>query len=501
MAYIPPNSTVQYFSDLGLSRDDTLYFSSVSSKNAYFNNLTKIATEESLTYVSREKGIIRSQLPMSTAINIGYLRYKNTSFENFWFYAFVTDVEYINNGLTEIHFEIDNMTTYMGIFTLGECFVERQHVLNDAIGANICDENLAFGDYKYRSVSKTGDMQDAVCVVLSTVDRDGTTDAHSSSAGGIYNGCALFSLATQKAVDDYITKLTDNAKSDAIISMCMMPSLFATQNLQHKEYSFDKPYTEIDGYTPRNNKLFIYPYNYISVTNCEGNYADFRYEFFSGNKASFSAEGLISPNPEIVLTPVFYKNAAGYNYSEKITLSGFPSCAYSIDSYKAFLAQERSNVAISVLSAIDSGTLRTVSAAGQLVNAAGVGVGEKIGGIMASMYDYSQKPPQSGGSAGSSTLYSAGGKDFYFLQKNISRNYAEMIDNYFDMFGYAVRQHLTPNMNARPNWTYCKTVGCIVHGNMPASAARDIESMFDNGVRFWKNHNNIGNYSLDNAPA
>lgn len=140
MTYIPPNSTVQYFSDLGLSRDDTLYFDSVSSKNTYFSNLTKIASEESLTYVSREKGIIRSQIPMSTAINIGYMRYKNTNFENFWFYAYVTEVEYINNGLTEIHFEIDNMLTYMGVFTLGECFVERQHVLNDAIGANICDE-------------------------------------------------------------------------------------------------------------------------------------------------------------------------------------------------------------------------------------------------------------------------------------------------------------------------------------------------------------------------
>lgn len=518
MAYIPPNSTVQYFSDLGLSRDDTLYFGSVSSKNTYFANLTKIASEESLTYVSREKGVIRSSLPMSTAINIGYMRYKNTSFENFWFYAFVTNVEYTNNGLTEIHFEIDNMMTYMGVFTLGECFVERQHVTNDTIGANLCDENLAFGDYKYRAVSKTGDMQNAVCVVLSTITADGETPATSSAAGGIYNGCALFSLSSQEAVDTYIKKLTDNAKSDAIISLCMMPALFATQNLNHKEYSFDKPYTDIDGYTPKNNKLFIYPYNYITVYNSDGNFADFRYEFFSGTKAAFSAEGLISPNPEIVLTPVFYKGSGStYNYAEKIVLSGFPSCAYSVDSYKAFLAQERSNVAVSVMSAVNTETMRSISAAAQVAGAAipaigatlggiggaaaGLAVGNTVGNTMSELYRYSQKPPHAGGSQGNSVVYSAGGKDFFFLQKNITRNYAEMIDNYFDLFGYAVRQHLTPNMNARPNWTYCKTIGCIVHGNMPSSAARDIESMFDNGVRFWKNHNNIGNYSLNNAPA
>lgn len=500
MTYIAPNSTVQYFADLGLSKTDTLFFSSVSAKNTYFSNIDKIATEEALSYVSRQKNIIRSSLSMAVAANIGYLRYRNTSFENFWFYAFVTDIEYMNNGLTEIHFEIDPIMTYMGVFSLGECFVERQHTLSDEVGDNLCDERLEYGDYKYRSVSKTGDMQDAVCVVLSSVDKDGEA-ASSSAAGGVYNGCALFSLSSQDAVDAYITKLTDTAKSDAIISMCMMPALFATQKLQHKEYAFDKPYEDIDGYVPKNNKLFIYPYNYITVTNCEGNFADFRYEFFSGTKASFSAEGLISPNPEIVLTPVFYKGASIYNYAEKITLSGFPSCGYAIDSYKAFLAQERSNVAISVLSAVDSGSLRSVSAVGQLAGAAGVGIAGNIGGLMANMYDYSQKPPQAGGSPGNSTVYSAGGKDFYFLQKNITRNYAEMIDNYFDMFGYAIRQHLIPNMNARPNWTYCKTVGCVVHGNLPASDARAIESLFDSGIRFWKNHNNIGNYDLNNKPA
>lgn len=82
----------------------------------------------------------------------------------------------------------------------------------------------------------------------------------------------------------------------------------------------------------------------------------------------------------------------------------------------------------------------------------------------------------------------------------ITKNYASMIDDYFTMYGYAVRNTLTPNMNARPNFTYVKTKGCIVHCNCPAEDARAIEEMFDNGIRFWKNHNNIGNYNLNNSP-
>ena len=75
-----------------------------------------------------------------------------------------------------------------------------------------------------------------------------------------------------------------------------------------------------------------------------------------------------------------------------------------------------------------------------------------------------------------------------------------MIDSYFDSFGYAIRKVGTPNMNARPHWTYCKTIGCVVHGDLPADDARQIERMFDNGIRFWKNVDELGNYSLDNSP-
>lgn len=500
MTYIPPNSTIQYFSDLGLSRDDTLYFDSVSSKNAYFANLTKIASEESLTYVSREKGVIRSSLPMSTAINIGYMRYKNTSFENFWFYAFVTDVEYVNNGLTEIHFEIDNMLTYMGVFTLGECFVERQHTISDNIGDNICDERLEIGDYKYRAITNSETTATLSIVVLATVDKDGTA-GNGGIDGNIYNGCQLLKFRSAADVNAFLNKLTDEQKSSAIVSMNMIPESYAGNTINHHEIVIKKPYTDIDGYKPKNNKLFIYPYNYISVTNLQGNFADFRYEFFSGTSAYFTIEGMLSANPELIMTPVNYKGAQK-NYSEKMSLSGFPSCSYAIDSYKAYLAQERSNVAIDALSSMSSGDLRAVSQAAQLLqNVPGAGVLSSVASITGEMYKYSQRPPQAGGNQGSDTLVNLGQKDFVFIQKNITRNYAEMIDNYFDMFGYAVRQHLVPNMNARTNWTYCKTIGCIVHGNMPASAARDIESMFDNGVRFWKNHNNIGNYTLNNAPA
>ena len=105
------------------------------------------------------------------------------------------------------------------------------------------------------------------------------------------------------------------------------------------------------------------------------------------------------------------------------------------------------------------------------------------------------------GSAVADNMWAHVEKCFRVNKMCITKNYGMMLDSYFDMFGYAIKQHGVPNMNARPNWTFVKTIGCNVGGAIPADDASVIEAIFDNGIRFWKNHNNIGNYSLNNAPS
>ena len=102
--YIEPNSQVQFFSDIGISQnyDTALYFSSTNEKDAYFNNLDKIASFSKVSYSRSNKGVIRLEANILALYDAGYMRFKNTSFENKWFYAFVDSVEYINNTTVEI---------------------------------------------------------------------------------------------------------------------------------------------------------------------------------------------------------------------------------------------------------------------------------------------------------------------------------------------------------------------------------------------------------------
>ena len=506
MAYIAPNSTIEFFADFGLDSnyENTMYFATTATKDTYFNGILKEATVTAQSYTRAGRGVIKVQLPMSTMYKCGYMRFKNTSFENKWFYAFITGVDYINNITTEVRFEID------GAFTLEECFVERQHTLGDNIGDNIADEGIPCGDYKYEFVTSSGYIGSNgfwYCFA-STFNPADMSDATGAEYGGIYSGVMYSYTNDPTVLNTWITRATTAGKSDGIVGIAIVPYSFITDvstPVVEKGQTFNKPYTSIDGYVPKNNKMFIYPYKSIQVTNLEGNFAEFRYEFFSGTAAQFEFIGITGLNTEIVCSPVNYKGQQA-NISEKISMSDFPMCTYNIDAYKAYIAQNKSSIAASAVSA-------GLQMVGAIAGAGGMAVSDIPNSIPTSpiqllgkLKDYDRKPPQAGGSQGNSALFGRPTghqkKDFWFLGKTITANYARMIDDYFTMYGYAINQVQTPNMNARPYYTYVKTLGCIVKGEMPADDSKAIENIFDSGVRFWKNHNNIGHYqTLNNSPT
>lgn len=512
MAYIQPDGVVQFFGDLGLSPnyENTLYFPSVSAKDAYFDALTPITSATALTYSRAERGFIRVEKPMSTMINVGYMRFKNSSFENKWFYAFVKNVEYINNITTQVNFELDVMMTWMGAFTLNKCFVERQHSATDNIGDNIVDEDLEIGDYVVNSVNRTHFMDNYTIIIGASVDQQGNPVAGGQMINGVYSGIVLHQFGTYQAANDFIDDLTDKAKSDAIVGACMCPTAFITdQQSVGQTYTGNKNYTVLDGYSDiKNKKLFTYPYNFLCVTNGDGNFATFRFEFFkaSATQYQFSVWGIASLEPEAMIVPISYKNhtAQVADIGEKMGLAGFPSCAFNIDAYKAWLAQNQSSRTADVVSTVTSGVIST--AIGSMISPitgvmGAVHTAGNIASLLGKRMDYSRKPPQTNGVQASSLMAGMHIKDFYFYHKSITQEYVKIIDDYFTMFGYAQKKVMTPNMSVRPYWTYVKTLGCTLSGNLPADDGAKIERIFDDGVRFWKNHNDIGNYSLANAPV
>lgn len=80
----------------------------------------------------------------------------------------------------------------------------------------------------------------------------------------------------------------------------------------------------------------------------------------------------------------------------------------------------------------------------------------------------------------------------------VRREFAEMIDEFFDMYGYAIERVKVPNVNGRRSWNYVKCQNSCHKGNMPANFLDQINDIFDAGITFWHT-SDVGNYSLDNS--
>ena len=115
MAYIEPNTDVYLLKDIKITPNysDTIFFATKAAQEAYFSNAAKrVATLSKNSYQRYKRGWMKVGLPCGTVSQANYMMFKNTSFENKWFYAFITDWEYLNNGTTLISYMIDDMQTW-----------------------------------------------------------------------------------------------------------------------------------------------------------------------------------------------------------------------------------------------------------------------------------------------------------------------------------------------------------------------------------------------------
>ena len=315
--------------------------------------------------------------------------------------------------------------------------------------------------------------------------------------------------------------MAGSADADAIVGLFIMPREFVpttadefAHGCQPKRMRVMRKGT-IDTYTPRNNKLFCYPYNELYVTNNNGNTAEYKVENFLDPYAQeydvFSIWGNCSMQPGMYCAPVNYNGVIDRpNFDDEITVTGFPMCSYTIDSFKAWLAQNAGMI-MATASDIASdwvsvGVNAGLTAAGVVnpfgntaQNAMSVmnqvnSVIDKTSYALGALYDHKRRPPQVHGNSNGNLTYQAGQMTFCWYHKQIKTEYAAIIDKFFDMYGYKTNRVGTPNLTARPRYSYVKTIGCSIDGMIPGDMKAAIEGIFDKGIRFWMPYASFGNY-------
>ena len=302
-----------------------------------------------------------------------------------------------------------------------------------------------------------------------------------------------------------------------------------------------KPLKRKNGDNVKNKKLMTYPYTYLEVSNLQGTVKDYPFEYF-GNAANeektFHGFCDTSVSPTFVLMPVNYKGNANPNADERITLSNFPVCAWAVGDFlnkmssllisgaligltagvagtpaiKGSAIATRAPLDINTgASALENKSLMVVpnqwySPVGVTPDIPGdIGIPPALSNSQAIVAQMMLNNIMSTGAArvsgGTDAMFNAGWFSICYQQKQIMPEYVDMIDDYFNRYGYATRKIKVPNISSRPHWNYTQTVGCKIGGSIPCQDEKLICAIFDHAVTFWKNPSEVGNYSLDNSPV
>lgn len=546
--YIQPNTTVRLLTGVPLDNTyaHTLYFTDKSSQTSYFEGKTKAGCLLSnLSYQRYTKGSLRIQKLADDIYDCNYMMFQNTAYGNKWFYAFINNIEYVSNTVCEITYEIDVIQTWFFDVTLLQSFVEREHSATDVAGDNIVPEPVNIGEYFRSQIHQTNYFDTYSCILVTPYKRI----RNPGIIGGQYIWTnvsdqipvpplviehqmnSLFYTVVKSTTDmgQFLFELNDQGLAESIVSIYPVPNDFLTNyssgdvlegTQETKNYTyFESTPSTLGNYTPKNKKLLTYPYNKFVISTSDGNTREYAFEWFGEQGVRFNIYSNLMENASFKAVPVSYKDRA-FNYEESALLTDFPLTGYITDSFKAWLAQNKTRLATQTASSILSGGIGDVIAGSQMLTPVTKQLSKKGAEMMSRGYEGMLKSGVHGitgtlteiishginryhaqGSADGSLEMAMQKKDFCGYQEYVNPNNARIIDDFFNCYGYATHRVKVPNRNVRPHWTYVKTIDINLESNAPSDDTNKIASIYDNGITFWRNPSEVGNYSLDNSPS
>lgn len=591
MSAIFPDGTLKLLRGISLDKgyNHTYRFSNETEQRTFFENFTKPNTMDregkliSFTlhnqqYQRHTSGVLRVGIGCDFLLDINYMMFQNNLFSvGKWFYAFVDNVNYINQNCSEIEFTIDVMQTWKFDYELGECFVEREHVENDRYGANLVAENLETGEYT-NAVQPTYKRYTQMLAGIMTTrplltqieisDDAGNYKFHPriSYGGGIDVGGNMTntiftyfgfyinsSQASSLTIDKYLVQdfTTENELNqvpcineviaaindgkaginpDELISVFTMPAdlLQSSANIMGEnrrftgridmgEFTLESPI--LYNYIPINKKLLTYPYCFFTISSSSGATNTYKWEDFEDeNDVKFWHIGTLFDEHNTALIPIRYRNSH-INFDEMVGLDAMPIISFASNSYQTWLNQNRNSVNASIIThevnqnmnvpltiSRQIGAALNVNLGGIITSTVDGAVNDvkesaAIYQILAQQHDKKNLSNRASYSLNELSLLATFDRLGFTINYNsIKPEFAKIIDDYFNMYGYAVNRVKIPQTTSRPYWNYIKTSNCIVHPvknkGLPAEDENLISAIYNKGITFWNKKVEIGDYSL-----
>ena len=618
-----PSAIIKFYdaiNDLTPDYVHTRWFANDDDRDNYFDYYARTGIVwNSVQHIRVDEGVVKVPFNSKDIHAFAYMSIQNFNeidgTGDHRYYCFIKDVEYVSDACTAVYFEVDVMQTFLHSITLWDAFVERCHGDTDDFGDNIVAEPFTPSDYFVNDEWKESLLEENMLVLgISSADEEkefdvgGTPQIFQLTPRCYYKDIftcvryfkfSLVDIHANSTFKSFIESYQgQEEKKKEIVDMYICPKYcipsyndgltpISTSESTKRELSpvfwyngrsGDTNYNKISGYTPRNKKLFSYPFNFMQISNGEGDIKKYLFEYFSNvnHTPTFQLECSFIGNPSMTIYPKDYKRSTDiihkaiggydeshYNYDNAITLDGYPHSGFNVDAYAMYQSQNGTSNTLkavgativgALIGAIASGGLGLLAGAStgasvgagtalqttsqgiaqstiaqaavsgarqQVINRAATGAigGAVISGTKANINNlanriqaYNSADVTLGNNSGGNVPLEHGHKNFIFSRVACNPQFAQVVDDYFTMFGYAqnkimnIQSYL--NSGKRPYYKYLKCTNMCIHGSIENKYKTKLANIFNDGITFWfhtdmpvgKYLNSNGTF-IDNSPT
>jgi len=472
-----------------------LYFDSTGTRDGFFDGQVGVTSDN--CYFIKENQV-RTPFPWGTVRLHNYMRFKNPNYTDTWFYCFITRIEYINDSVTTITFELDDVTNWVTGQSIANVhsFVMRNHTSTDILYDNIVKEPELIDNVERVPVDDIYTFP--MHVMLTAIEPpSGSTMMIKDGVDGFFIGhTAEFDNLSD--LTSLVQQYATNNRNNSIIDIVIFPQGIADpKSVPIPDYDVD-----FNGYVPKNKKLYCYLYCGVYLTNYQGTLKMYGREFFYGNKR-FIGRGIKYPKPEAIVYPDNYMGDRGID--DGVSTAAFSTIQATASQMQSYWAKNASNfVGGLIAGGLQIGT-------GVAAKAVGLPLGEKLivsGAVtgmqtiasgVSSAIDSNFSSGNSYGTTNAGVLNFLGKNTVGYGKYRLEKNNAIKVDNFFSVYGYAINKQQLVQINNRPNWTFIQCDGLPGFNAVGDFGAKErISQRFSNGVWFWKNYNTMGDFSQPN---
>lgn len=364
-------------------------------------------------------------------------------------------------------------------------------------------------------VSSTSDIQDIIEnygrkspeEIANDVSVSSGNSKWSDWVNAIFSGTALTDAIESVKATTSIADLQDHRNE--LIGLYAIPSWvkgsssgWASNDIVHEEITVNLRTGSLSAskteggntvyYTPRNKKML--------TSMCKG-YAVYTQ---NGFKVALKPELFASSSPIMHLygcqmaTDGFMLHVGNYETPSNT----YFKLGYSCQGRIGYDANTGLDKTLNQLSTAIGGIGTIAGAGSQLASGNIISAGVTAGNSLAGARDMIDAIGQRGVNTGSSgNLVSITGNRPVPRFVDIGPNWAECeyIDDYLDVYGYAINEIKTVNITSRPAWNYIKVSKLNAKIDAPDEYASVIKNAFESGVHIWHTSiANVGNFGLTN---